>query len=804
MKPPKPSPNKNLEELGAKARHAMEQRRHKEAIIFLKDLLKQERRPEWERALAEAYRLRAGQVAEKGMWQEAAILWENHAKLCPTAEASDEYLGWLAQAGQFPKLAQLLAGSGPVPGDGPFARRLPEALAVLALQNEKLLVGFPQDHPIAKHHAFAKQAIRAYSADRDAEAEEALKQIPSRSPYRSVRTLVKALLLMGQDRAAGLASLERIEADSLCHGLALRLSRQCQDGGPDSPVGTELSPKQHTLVGKLNGYSKAQLILSKEAKKFSKDCSPRQVFNAVLGNRELLGESACRRACLAMLVSFPEGVDLFQKAFGKLSPFERKRLHALHEESRKYYPQAALHWREAFDELKKRPEGERGTLDQALILRHIADLARMDVPDIAIDALEESVKLDPDDRASYVDLIKFCNNLDSPKEAQEWLEAGLRRFPKDVELLTLAMHEANRRKAYKKAASLAKTLLEVDPINSPARQFLLEAHLGHARKQASAGKSHLVQQELEQARALDPRRKSAALCVLEGLMALKDTDKASALLVEAWHKAGGGLAAQFQLNMETLSVGLPLKATGGLAPGLAKTHAATKDELLALAVSLGHYASEDKKRLAEALKPLQTILAKAFSNKELLEEDFFTFCHSLANAGQFDLLGHCAKEALRRFPSAASPIYFQVYASCKGVAKRMSQWDEDRLDMALERAREANDRRTAVLIEQLFRKLDEAFEEDYQLDDFMPGLEEMHSKLTPELERRIMKLETLSQAELLKIVHESVPGLPLKGLPREELLNLARLAIMGELGIDLKSLLGGLPLDLPFGPQKFR
>jgi len=105
----------------------------------------------------------------------------------------------------------------------------------------------------------------------------------------------------------------------------------------------------------------------------------------------------------------------------------------------------------------------------------------------------------------------------------------------------------------------------------------------------------------------------------------------------------------------------------------------------------------------------------------------------------------------------------------------------------------------------MFRKLDEAYEDDLHVEDFMPGLDKLQSKLTPELERRIYDLETLPQAELLKIVNESVPGLPLKSLPREDLLNLARLAIMGELGIDLKGLLGGLsPLDPPFGPHKFR
>lgn len=803
MKPPKPTLSKNLEELEAKAHLAAEQRRHKEAILFYKDLLKQEPRPQWQQALAQAYRLRAEQVAGKGMWQEAAILWENHAKLCPAAKVSDDYLGWLALAGQFPKLAQLLANPATEIGDGPMAKRLPEALAILALQNEKLLTPFPKDHPIPKHHAMAKQALHAYCQGRDTEAEEALRQIPSRSPYRNVRTLVKALLLFTQDRAVGLESLGRIEGDSLCQGLARQILRLCQPGGPEFRLGEELPL---ILVGKLNGYDKAQLGLYKDAQKMGHDLPPKQVFNTVLNHRALLGESASRRACLAMLVGYPEGVDLFQKTFGKLPPFERKRLLALHEEAQQHYAQAALHWREAIDELDKQPQGASKALDQALIFRHIADMAKTGgVLNIAIDALKGGLKFDPDDRASYLDLVKLYEELDDPKQSQTWLDAGLKRFPKDVELLALAMREAARRKAFKKASGLAKTLLEIDPINSPARQFLLDAHLGHARKQARAGKPHLALQELEQARTLDARRKNAALCLLEGLLALKDPDRATALLVEGWRLAGKSLAAQFQLNLETLSLGLPLKATAGIAPALAKTHNATREELLALAACLSHYAGEDSKRISEAIKPLKTKLTKAIRQTEMSEEENASLCQTFGRAKQFDILHECAREAMLRFPQAAGPLYFMVYANCKGIATRMSVRDESQLEYALGLADRNNDRRTALLIESLLRKLDEAYEDDLHLEDFIPNPGKLQSKLTPELERRIYELETLSQAELLKIVSQYIPGMPLKSLPREELLNLARIALMGELGIDLKGLLGGLlPSNLPFGPHKLR
>jgi len=796
------SSSTKLDELETKARIALEQRRHKEAILFYKDLLKQEQRPEWAQALADSYRLRAAQVAAKGMWQEAAILWENHAKLRPQILPSEDYLGWLAQAGQNPKLAQLLAASPAAFEQGPFGRRLPETLAVLALQNEKLLTAFPSDHPIPKHHRLIKQALRDYSAGRDAEAEEALRQIPSRSPYRNVRTLLKALLLMGQDRAAGLKLLGRIEVDSVCHGLAQRLTRQCQPAGPDLSQVSELPPKQQSLIGKLNGYSKAQLALLKDVNKFGGDAKPRQIFNAVLNHRESFGESVTRRMCLSLLVGFPEGMDLYQKAFGKLSPFEHKRLYALHEETAMEYPQAAILWRDAINLLAK--EGE--SRDQALIFRHIADLAMKEAPEVAIDALENSLALDPDDRVSYLNLIRLHEQSDADKEAQEWLDKALKRFPKDVDLLALAMQATSKRKAFKKAAGFAKTLLEIDPINVPARQFLLDAHLGHARKQARVGRDDLARQELEQARLQDPRRRNAALCILDGLLNLrqKDKNRATELLAEGWRLAGEGLSSQFQANLEALNLDLTLKSLAGLVPGLAKTHAASRAELLALARVVGLYANEDKKRLAEALKPLKPILKKAFKQPELTQEDYFLLCQSFAKASLFDVLDDCATAALWRFPKTASPIYFQVYAKCKGEAKRLSEWDEDRLATALDLARHSNDHHTAVLIEQLFQKLDE-LEGGYFDVDYLPGIENLQKNLSPDLERRIMELDSKSHAELVAMVSKVLPDLPLQSLPHRDLLNIAQMMLMGELGLDLNALFGELvPPGLLQNPKKSR
>jgi len=794
-------PKTKIDDLQAEASFAMQHRRYKEAIVHFKNLLKLEHRPDWEQGLAEAYRQRALQIADKGMWQEAIILWDNYTKLEPKSLLSDAYLGWLVHAGQFPKLAKLLAEAGSVTEQGPVGRKLPETLAVLALQNEKLLAAFPQEHPIAKHHSVVKRAIKAYCAGRDEESEEALRQIPSRSPYRNVRTVLKALLLMGSDRSAGLEMLGRVEEGSACRRLAHALQGLARATGPDLVALSELPPKQQALIQKLNGYGKEQLNLLRDAKKIANSSNHRLVFNTVLSNRKILGESNCRRFCLAMLVDFPEGMDSFQKAFGFLSAFERQRIRALHEEAQGQYPQAATHWYKAIEELARMPEPGRDRMDEALILRHIAKLAEHEVPEIAVGALEKSLEVDPGDQMTYVALVGLYERIEEPKEAQEWLERALKRFPKDVELLTLAMHNANRRKAFKKAAGLAKTLLKIDPINSSARQLLIGAHIGHARKQFRAGKFDLAQQELDQARALDTHRRNVSLCIVEGLLALrkKDRQHAAGLLAEAWRLGGGGLSAQFQLNIEVLSLDQPLSAVAGLVPGLDKKYTANRAELSGLVKLIEHYNIGEKRRLPDALKPLSPILTRSLKQPGFTQDDFFNLGQALVSSALFEQLYICGTEALRHFPVMAAAVYFQVYAKCKGMANRMTPADESRLDQAMERAHRDKDIRTSMMIGKFFRELDDPLDFGFD-EDLPPGLEDFSPSMAPAMMKRMDELEDMPRAELIAMLAKALPvSLPLKNMSHQELMDIAAVMVMGELGVDLGSLLGGAS---PFGPAK--
>jgi hypothetical protein len=807
MKPKSPPP-KSVPELEAAALRALKGGHYKDAIAAFKVLLKRERRRDWEGSLAQAYLGRAREVALKEMFQEAAMLWENHAGLHPGTPPSGEYLVWLLRAGQWGKLGQCLGAASAEFLQSAPGRRLTEAVAVLALDNDKLLAALPGDHAIVQQQPLLKRAMAAYSGHRDAEAEDCLRQVSSRSPYRNLRTLLKGLLAADRDPAGARELLDRVETDSACRDFAAALREQLERDAPEAESYLRLPPKQRAVVDKLKGYGKAQLALLRDLGKAAQAKDTRPLLEMVLRHRGELGEAVSRRYCLAALVGAPEAIPLYERAFGKLAPFEQYRLKALHAEEILDYPQASRHWHKCIDLLKNAPPDRQDPLTQALIFRHIATLAAQEVPELALSCLEQSLALDPDDKASYLKLIDLHEREDDPKAGQSWLEQALKRYPEDPEVLILAMRAAQRRKAFKKVAGYASTLLGLDPINSQARRFLLEAHLGHARKQLKSERPQAAAQELAAARALDPQRRNAALLWLEGLAAYAQDDYARCRNVwrEAWTAAGGGVAAWFQWAMEAQGTGLSLTGLAHLVGGLDKKHVAGRAELMALVKLLGQYREEGRQNLAQALQKLAPVLKRSFKQTELAEEDYLGLCQGFADAAQYDLLAECAKQGNRRcrFPPVFS--YFEVYAKCKGDAGKLGRMDEFRLQMNLDQAHHAGDRRAAALIGGFLRKHEESLRPDF--GEIFPGdfspLEDFDEEKARQFIERVEEFDKLTPEErAMELLGEHSPE-ELQNLSEKEALHLILGKLFEGLDVDPDQILNGLPLPGGKKPKKKR
>ena len=91
--------------LKQKARDALANGKFKEAIDLFKQILRQDRHPQWRQLLSEAYVGRARAMVAKGMFKDAAAVIENTS--APDGTVADPllYLHCLIQSGQQPKAA---------------------------------------------------------------------------------------------------------------------------------------------------------------------------------------------------------------------------------------------------------------------------------------------------------------------------------------------------------------------------------------------------------------------------------------------------------------------------------------------------------------------------------------------------------------------------------------------------------------------------------------------------------------------------------------------------------------------------
>ena len=167
------------------------------------------------------------------------------------------------------------------------------------------------------------------------------------------------------------------------------------------------------------------------------------------------------------------------------------------------------HWRAVVEALAHEAAPE-ARLAQAVVLRHLADLARThpniwDDPNVPADSdpvghyLERSIEADPDCLPATLALLERYRTDDDPKDWYRAAEAAARRFPRAVAVLQHAVDAAVARNAYEKAAGFGRQVLTVDPINLPVRQRMIELQLAHARKQMRSGRADLALKALAEA-----------------------------------------------------------------------------------------------------------------------------------------------------------------------------------------------------------------------------------------------------------------------------------------------------------------
>ena len=701
-------------DLAAQAQSLLSARRYREAIEAYKQLLKREPRAEWREALAQGYLGRAGELAGKGMFQEAVALWENRVSLCGVSDRLDLYLNWLLRAGRYAKAAQVFSEKAAGLDDSELRQRLEQGLAAYLLAGRAEIAGaLPADSPLVRQHGLVREAIAAYSRGDDGAAEGLLRQIPFRSPYKDLRPILRALAVLQADPKAAAQLLAQVPQASPFAPFATLINVCTLTGDAFFQALSQLDGPGQELVAALSGTDKASLKLAAELRALAGREAVPALFRTVTTNLRAFEQGLAQRFCLALLPYYRQGIGSYEKLFGGLSEFERERINALAEEVDREYEAAARHWRKCAAMLEKGKDQD-SRLRAALIHRHVVDLAVRDGEDLAspmcLDWLEKSLELDPEDKATYLSLLRIYRSIpekSAEKDYKRWLDAAVARFPEDSAVLAEAMGAAIARRSFKKAAGFARTLLRLDPINSTARRVLINAHLSHARKQVRAERFDLARKEFAQAAAME--REGAASGLVQMVQGLADTldgraDEGNALIDEGLRLAGGGLAAHFRLAVEAQR----LKSDAAwLAPFRQRLKACgesglTKEDVLALCRLVDAYHTDEVRDLYWALDPLLAPLTKA-AQEAYSEDEMRTVCAALYGVSHYRLLGAYAEAALKRWRDRPIFVFYEVNARAEGAAYGVNpQGDGKRLERAREEAMKQHDTRAVQLIDEFW------------------------------------------------------------------------------------------------------
>jgi len=363
---------------------------------------------------------------------------------------------------------------------------------------------------------------------------------------------------------------------------------------------------------------------------------------------------------------------------------------------------------------------EKAPLQAALILRHLVELFAGDgrgkpLTGQRLDWLERSLELDADDIATHLKLIQSHRRAGDLRAARAAVDRALASFANDPAVLLEAVETALAGNAFKKAVTLAKRVLALDPINSRVRALIAQAHISHARKQIRARRPDAAGKELDlAAQWLTSASEQSVVKLLRGLSA---TDvQANTLLQEAVAELGGSLLAAFHVLLEGARLGAapaPLLRRAGLK----LSAAVTAREVLAVVHAINAFSEVGARILGTVLDELRAPLRRA-AGDDFSEAERISICEALLRRNERFLLQAYADAGLKRWPERPIFVYFRVLARHGSGAYLWMSCDEGwALQEALDKALDDGDQRTALRIRELLSPPPATFEDEDE-DDF--------------------------------------------------------------------------------------
>src|SRR6266481_6073058 len=792
--------------LAVKATEALRLGDFKQAIDLFKRLVKQEARPEWRDALAEAYAGRARILAAKGMFEEAEIALSKTAAPDGTIQDPLLYVQCLVKRSQLHKAAELAVkyvGNDKVPAAA--APKFAELAAGLWLV-APVPLSPPADQKSeagkwVEHAAAAQQSLTAWIEGKPPqEIDQLLSRIPLRSAFRALRLILKSLMIAADDPARARQLLDGIPPESAFAPFRLAVEAAL----PAEPVAMPTSPSkaQQVFAVEVKGLPSAASQSLVQLTKAERS-GPGALLSFLASQTGTLPADDVKCACLNLLPQAPHRLRQFESTFGPLSEFDRNRVLALAAEAGNDWGRAERCWTIAAQSIEPAAGTETG-LSAGVIYRHLAHLAH-EHPEIEgeqtsefpeIEYLELSLRADPDHLPAVLQLIGLYRTHRQDRDWHRLAEDAAQRFPEESAVLLQAVDSAIARKAYKKAVGFARKLLTLDPINQAARQRMIELHISHACKQIRSKRADLAWKELAEAAEWErPGAPSFLLRINQGLVGreLGQEPDAEARLRQGVELAGGGVAGWFRASLEHALMNASDANAALLRHELTRAQQAaapTKEGILSIVSAVsGKEASESKRAVGGLIFRIRGWLLKGGSLAWSAAE-FHPIAEMFRRVNAYDLLGDYAKLAGRREPEDATWRYYQLVASSKGDPGRLSFGETEELFHIEEAAARRRDFHTVNRIQRFIkgsgpnsaprrgsRRVSRAdlmdFDDDDESLDALSELLAMGLEGTPpDMVKRM--IEKLGQRQAVMALVDRIRASPLGAMPEPLLRELAK------------------------------
>ncbi len=701
--------------------------RYRDAITGFKQLLKLEPRPAWHSALAEAYAGRARELDAKGMFKEALVMWENRANLGKEIAFEPDHAALLLRLGKVETVCALLTRGTTLPSTE--ADRLRALLAARLLAGDTSVAErlAPED-PVRRHAEAARAALSTYCTGDETGLRAALAALPFRSPYRDWVQILKALQCLPDHPREAADLLGRIDETSAfaqvkqAAGLALLPDARFLETIGAADKAQRPGKNAVRFACALRGWPPERITLWEEIDRLGREPQPNALLRFLYRHRDRLGADWVRRRSLRLLIrDYPASLKwLLSVGAAPASRDESLLVAAWNIEPSKdpwdiqdRWEDYARHLIEARADEDQDPESK---LRIALALRRGDQFGRVldhptpsddpeDLDWVVADQVEESLRWDPDDRDITLRLLQYYRRGKRLKDVRRLLDQAAERWPQDMRVLSAAMDTALDAGAFKKAAGLAHQILAVDPINTGVRERLVEAHLAHARKQILKGRADLARKTL--AEAGEWVRGGHAREQLDLTLSLVELTENAATgataLCEIVTRLGGGLAAQVALALAADAIKLPPPKLFKMV-NIPKFVSQGRDDLLAALARLRAHLDSGGK-LSRELDAYFTKSLNSAPWARLSRSELESACETLRRCGLQKLRRSVAEVALKQW--RGTPV-FELHAfeakHPKGFSGRANK-DIDRLEDALERAREEGDMRTALRIKEILDDL---------------------------------------------------------------------------------------------------